>query len=170
MRSASILLLALALSVASQARPKVAILNMQRAITSTQDGKVAAAELQRKFAPDLEKLSAEQREIDELEKQFQDRASHSEEENRQLRSRIDDLTRTHRRHQEDGQRKFEDERRRALAEIGAKILLVIKQLAKQEHFEVVLDESHESSVLWRADNTDIADEVIRRYDVAGRKK
>ena len=162
--------LALALSVAAEARPKVAILNIQRAITSTEDGKAAAAELQRKFVPDQDKLSIEQGEIDELEKQFQDRAARSEEENRQLRSRIDDLTRTHRRHQEDAQRKFDDERRRVLAELGAKILAVVKQLAKQEHFEVVLDESHESSVLWRADKNDITDEVIRRYDLAQRRK
>jgi outer membrane protein len=170
MRSASILLLALAVSVAAQARPKVAILNIQRAIKSTQDAKAAAAELQRKFAPDQEKLSTEQREIDELETQFQGSTARSEDETRLLRSRIDDLTRTHRRHVEDARSKFDQEQRRVLAELGAKIITVVKQLAKQNHFEVVLDESQASAVLWRADNADITDEVIKRYNIAQRKK
>lgn len=170
MRSVSILLLALALPFGAQASPKVAILNMQRALTSTQDGKAAVAELERKFAPDTEKLSTEEREIGELEKQFRSPASRSDEETRLLRSRIDEVSRTHRRHVEDAQAKFEQERKRVIAELGAKMLVVIRQLAKQKHFEVVLDESQQSSVLWRADNTEITDEVIRRYDLAGGKK
>jgi len=171
MRLASILLLAMAASVAAQARPKIAILDIHKAILATEDGKTAAADLQRRFAPEQEKLSGEQREIDELQKQWNGQATRPDEESRAFRLRIDDLTRTHGRHVEDARREFDEERKRILAELGAKIIAVVAQLAKQEHFELVLDDNTpESPVLWRAAKTEITDQVIQRYNLAQRKK
>jgi Skp family chaperone for outer membrane proteins len=170
MRLLSIPLVAIAASSPAAARTNVAILNVLCAITATKDGKAAVTELERKFAPDQEKLSKDQEEIDELQKLLRDAAARAEDV-RPLRARLDDRIRTHRRIQQDLQAKFEEERKRVLAELRAKLMILVEQLAKQKHFDVVLgDGSPESAVFWRSDRTDITAEVIRRYDLALRTK
>ena len=55
------------LAIASlEAGPKVAMLNIQKAVTSTADGRAAAAALESKFRPALDKLAADNSEIERL--------------------------------------------------------------------------------------------------------
>ena len=53
-----------------EAGTKVAILNIQKALTSTTDGMAAAAELARKFRPAMDKLAEENSEIERLRSQL----------------------------------------------------------------------------------------------------
>jgi Skp family chaperone for outer membrane proteins len=155
--------MALVSLVPAEAKPKIAIFNSQRAILSTEDGKAAATELKRKFEPDQEKLDQEQREIDSLGNDL--RASNDIEEMAALRARIDALVRTHYRRRDDLHKKLEEERIRVLNQLGQKMMAVVEKIAKQKHFEVVLDASDPNTpVYWRAEKIDITDEVIKRYD------
>jgi len=162
------LLLAAAVSLFPlEAKSKVAILNVQKAIISTQDGKAAAEELKRKFAPDEARLANEQQEIDRLQSQLKDTPAHTDDETASLKARITTLTTSHHRRVEDAAQRFEQERMRVLKELGVKLQAVVDKYAKQKHFEVVLDESDpKTPVFWRAATTDITDEVIKRYDQA----
>jgi Skp family chaperone for outer membrane proteins len=155
------LLLAAALVATAEAKPKVAILNIQNAIISTGDGKAAAAEMHRKFDPEQESLAAEQREIDEL----RGRNDSS------LKARIEALEQSHRRRIEDARQRFETEQKRVLKDLSARFMTVVEKYAKQKHFEVVLDESDpKTAVLWRADETDITSKVIELYERGANKK
>jgi Skp family chaperone for outer membrane proteins len=155
------LLLATALLATVQAKPKVAILNIQSAVLATSDGKAAAAEMHRKFDPEQERLAAEQREIDEL------RARNDS----SLKARIEALEQSHRRRIEDARQKFEMEQKRVLKDLSARFMTVVEKYAKQKHFEVVLDESDpKTPVLWRADETDITSKVIELYEQGAKKK
>lgn len=110
------LLFLLVLSTAA-AKPKVAIINVQRAIVSTQDGKAAAAALAIKYAPDQARMAKEQQEIDELNRQLSDGTAQTEQDSAQLKARIDASVRTHRRNEEDLRAKFEQDRKQVLADL-----------------------------------------------------
>jgi outer membrane protein len=171
MKPVLFLLGAMVCLVPAEAKSKVAILNVQKAIISTQDGKTAAEELQRKFAPDQARLSDEQREIETLEKQLKDAGGRTDEATASLKARITTLIASHHRRVEDAGSKFEQERIRILKELGIKLRTVVEKYAKQKHFEVVLDESDpKAPVFWRATIADITDEVIKRYDQASKTR
>jgi len=155
----------------AEARSKVAILNVQKAIVSTQDGKTAAEELKHKFAPDQTRLANEQQEIDSLESQLKDATGHSDEETTTLKARVATMTTSHRRRVEDAQQRFEQERLRVFKELGVKLQTVVEKYATQKHFEVVLDESDpKTPVFWRSPTTDITNEMIKRCDEAAKTR
>jgi Skp family chaperone for outer membrane proteins len=140
----------------AQAKPRVAILNVQKAIVSTVDGLAAAEELHRKFDPGQTKLAGDQQEIQDL---------RSQPETEPLKARIAALERTHRHNIEDARHSFDVERERVFKELAAKLMVVVDEYAKQNHFEVVLDISDpKAAVVWRADGSDITEAVIERYD------
>lgn len=156
--------------VPAQARTKIAILNVQKAVLSTEEGKTAAEALQQKVAPEQARLSEQQLQIQDLENQLRDATGDAEQEKAQLKARIAGLTASFRRSREDAQHNFDVERTRVLNALGAKMLVVVENYAKQKHFDIVLDEGDSrTSVYWRAAATDITDEVIKRYNRAAGK-
>jgi outer membrane protein len=171
MRAITLLIAAFALSVCATAKPRVAVLNVQKAILATDDGKAAATELQRKFASEQATLSRQQQELQGLEAQLGDGASRSAEEIEALESRIGKLRELQRRLEDEVREKVQEEQRRVLGALSAKMLLIVEEYAKQKHFEAVFDESDPRMPLyWRAANTDITNEVIKRYGQAARKR
>jgi outer membrane protein len=137
------------------AQPKVAILDIQKAVTSTRDGKLAEAELHRKFDPTQRQFAQDQSEIEALRQQILNNPSQA------LQERFKTLTQTYNRHMEDARQKFEVEQKSVLKDLTAKLMVVAADFAKQNHFETILDGTN---VLWRADQTDITDQVIALYD------
>jgi Skp family chaperone for outer membrane proteins len=130
MKVIALVLAGIGLVAACEAKPRVAILNAQRAVLSTDEGKAAAAEFQRKFGLLESQLSPEA-----------------------FRQQV------------------EEEQRRILKGLNDKLLPIVESYAKQKHFEVVLDESDpRTPVYWRAKGTDITDEIVKRYNLAARKK
>ena len=144
---------------AADARSRVATLNAQKAVLATHDGQAAVAELKRKFGAEETRLSAEQREIEDLRRHLDGDAS--------VTDRIDTLSTRHRRAAEELQRTVDEEQMRILKELNAKLLVVVEKYAHQKHFEIVLDESDpRTPIYWRSKSTDITAEVIKRYDQA----
>jgi outer membrane protein len=147
MKLASSLLTALVLLAPIQAKSKVAILNVQKAILSTEDGKAASAELNRKSVPVQERLKQQEAELAKQRNQ----------------PGVETLEKTHRRDMEDARHQLELERDRVLKDLTAKLTVVVEKYARKRHFEVVLDENA-PSIFWRASGTDITDEVIKLYN------
>lgn len=155
----------------AQASPKVAVLDVRKAVLSTQDGKTAAGKLRQEFAPDEERLQKLQIEIQDLRSQLSKGAARTAEETAALRTRLAALTVRHRREEEDSRARLEREQSRVLRELAGRLLEVVETYAKQKHFEAILDESDpKTPIYWRASNVDITEEVIKRYDQAARKK
>lgn len=165
MKPASLLLAAAILLAPAQARPRIGIINIQKALTSTADGKAAVAELERKFRPAMEKLAAQNSEIEKLRSQLQSGDSYES-----LKARIATLGQAYIRHQEDQRHEFDDAQQRVVRELSAKLMPVIEKYAKQKHLEVVLDTNDpKSSVVWIAAKHDITDEIIKLYDRSAKK-
>ncbi len=161
MKATTLLVAVLVLLAPVHAKSKVAILNAQRAVLATEDGKSAAAELHRKFDPTQQKLAAEQREIEKLKGQ----------KTAPITDQIVAPEQAHRRHMEDARQSFEVEQKRILKDLTAKLFEVVDKYAKQKHLEVVLDESDpKTPIFWSAKGTDITEEVIKQYELAAKKR
>jgi Skp family chaperone for outer membrane proteins len=142
------------------AHPRVAVLDIQKATASTNEGKTATNDLHLKFDPEVAKLEQERLKIEEMKQRmlsidfidFRGTAAKD----------LDARLKRYRRNSEDSRQTFEAEQKRVLAELTAKLMVVATDYAKQNHFEVVIDGS---TVLWRAGQTDITDKVIELYDL-----
>jgi Skp family chaperone for outer membrane proteins len=134
-------------------QPRVAILDIQKAVTSTREGKMAAADMHRRFDPDIKRLDQERLELEKMRKQLATSGSIEEVETRQRR---------YNREMEDGRQRVEVEQKRLLKDLTAKLMVIAGEYAKQNRFDAVLDVSQ---ALWRADHADITDKVIELYDL-----
>ena len=145
------------LAIASlQAGPKVAFLDTRKALTSTSDGIAAVKELKTKFAPNQVAQESEEKELQGLQIELRNAPD-----NVSVKARIQAL----RRMREDRRSRFDAEQTKVLKDLTAKLMVVVGQYAKQKHFEAVIDLSDpKAAVLWRADNTDITDKIIKLYD------
>lgn len=145
---------------AVQPQPRVAILDVQKAVLSTEDGKAASIEMHDKFDPEQRRLANEQQEIRSLRSQLSGDDG-----------RIAALEQSYRRKTEQAREKFETERQRVFKELVDKLMVVVGQYAKQNHFEVVLDISDpKTPVVWSAGAADITDEVIELYGQVVKKR
>jgi Skp family chaperone for outer membrane proteins len=165
MKLAPLLLVATVPLPLSHAKPRIATLDVRKAVQSTREGKAAVAELERKFRPSLDKLAYENSLIEVL------------------RNQLGKITITHLskpgsprvRTATTAARttcgiKIEEEERRVLNELGPKLLLVAEKYAKQKHFEVIVDESEpKAAIIWRDNKNDITEQVIKLYDQPAKK-
>ncbi len=145
---------------------KVGVINVQVAITSTLEGKQAAAELQSQFAP-------RQTELDNLRKQIEDvqtrlrtgQTTLSDDEKARLTRQGDQMTRAYQRKQQDSQDDFNEAQREVVDRIGRKMIDVLDKYSKENGFGVVFDTSAQSSpVVYAANQIDVTQEIIRLYD------
>jgi Skp family chaperone for outer membrane proteins len=140
----------------SALQPKIAILDIQKAVTSTREGILASAGLHRQFDPDIKQFEQERVEIDQLKQQALNRKVGT------LTKEIDARQKSYNRDTEDVRRRFEVEQKRVLKDLTAKLMVVVGEYAKQNNFSVVVDGS---SILWSADQADITGKVIALYDL-----
>lgn len=161
-------MMALAALAAAQtpAATKVAVIHIQNAIISTQDGKKAAAELQERYDPKRDEIEAKQKEITGLQEQLK-RGSNtmSEEAKESLMREIDSKTRSLNRAAEDAQADFEQDQNRILQELGQRMMVVIIKYAQSNGYSMILDiSSPQTPVLWADNAVDITDEIVALYD------
>lgn len=153
-------------SASTSAPMKVGVINVQVAITSTLEGKQAAAELQSQFAP-------RQTDLDNLRKQIEDvqtrlrtgQTTLSDDEKARLTREGDQMTRAYQRKQQDSQDDFNEAQREVVDRIGRKMIDVLDKYSKENGFGVVFDTSAQSSpVVYAANQIDVTQYIIRLYD------
>jgi len=156
-------------AVWGQAAPvKIGVLNITAAITSTGEGKQAAAELQTQFAPRYSELQNLQKQIEDLQTRARTTSNTaSDEEKARLQQENDRLTRTFQRKNQDMQDDTQAAQRDVVDRIGRKMMDVLDKYAKENGFAVVLDNaSQSSSVLFASNAIDVTQDIIRLYDQA----
>ena len=153
-------------TAADPAPTKIAVINVQVAITSTAEGKQATAELQSQFAPRQAELENLNRQIEDVRNRLRAGAMLSDEEKTKLARQGDQLTRVLQRKQQDIQDDSNEAQREVVDRIGNKMLQVVDSFAKQNGYSIVLDDSQNSIVLNFSPQVDITQEVIRLYDQA----
>ena len=151
-------------SVGAAAEMKIGIVDYQKALEQSAEGKKAKAAFSKKVEKAQEELKVRQEELDKLKAEMErqggilsDEARAEKEKTYQYKLR--DFQRLYKDSQEELQR--ED------AELSDKILkglqAVVEKLGKQEDYSLILEKSH-GGVLFCAPAVDITDKVIKMYD------
>jgi outer membrane protein len=151
---------------ASAAGMKVGVINVQVAITSTSEGKQAAAELQSQFAPRQSELDGLRRQIEDIQTRLRTGASTlSDDEKSRLSREGDQLSRQFQRKQQDSQDDFNEAQREVVDRIGRKMIDVLDKYSKENGYGVIFDTSAQNTpVVYAANHIDVTQEIIRLYD------
>jgi len=127
-------------SAPTAAGGKVAVINIQSAITGTAEGKQAAAELQSQFTPRQNELDSLRKKIDDLQNRLRNGATTlSDEEKARLQREGESATRVFQRKQQEMQDDANDAQREVVDRIGRKMLEVIDKFSKENGYSVVFD-------------------------------
>ncbi len=153
-------------SGAPGAPSKVGVINVQVAITSTAEGKQAAAELQSKFAPRQTDLDNMRKQLDDLQTRLRTgQTTLSDDEKARLAREGDVLTRTYQRKQQEAQDDFNDEQQEVVNRIGRKMMAILDKYSKESGYAVIFDTSaQQTPVVFAANQIDVTQDIIRLYD------
>jgi outer membrane protein len=145
---------------------KVGVINVQVAITSTSEGKQAAAELQSQFAPRQSELNNLRRQVEDIQTRLRTGASTlSDDEKARLAREGDQLSRQFQRKQQDSQDDFNEAQREIVDRIGRKMIDVLDKYSKEQGYGVIFDTSAQNTpVVYAANQIDVTQEIIRLYD------
>jgi outer membrane protein len=145
---------------------KVGVIDVQVAITSTSEGKQAAAELQSQFAPRQTELTNMQKQMEDIQTRMRTgQTTLSDDEKARLAREGDQLQRSYQRKSQDAQDDFNEAQREIVDRIGRKMIDVLSKYSRDNGYSVVLDRSGQSSpVIFAANSIDVTQEIIRLYD------
>lgn len=153
---------------APSGQTKIAILNVRQAIVTTAEGKQASAQLQSQF-------SAQQNDLQNMQKQIQDLQnrignSHgtlSDDEQARLQRQGELLTRQFQRKQDDLNEAVNAAQSDVIDNIGRKMLDVLDRYARENGYTAVFDTSAQGSpVVYGSSQIDITNEIVKLYDQA----
>jgi Skp family chaperone for outer membrane proteins len=121
---------------------KVVIIDMQRAVLATSDGKKAAAVIDAKFGPVKADLDRLQKEITDKQAQFvQNRGTMNAQAAAAAQAEIESLTTSLKRKQEDAQQDLQEEENKELGTIIPKLQQIINGYASANQISFVVDTS-----------------------------
>src|ERR1700751_2847111 len=145
---------------------KVGVINVQVAITSTSEGKQAAAELQSQCAPRQSELEGLRRQVEDIQTRLRTGASTlSDDEKVRLSREGDQLSRQFQRKQQDSQDDFNEAQREVVDRIGRKMIDVLDKYSRENGYGVIFDTSAQNTpVVYAANQIDVTQEIIRLYD------
>lgn len=146
--------------------PRVGVINVQMAITTTAEGKQAAQDLQAQFAPRQSELENLRKQVDDVQTRLRTGATTlSDDEKARLSRQGDQLTRTLQRKEQDFQDDGTEAQREVVDRIGRKMLDVLDRYAKENGFGIVLDTSAQNTpVVYAANQMDITQQIVQLYD------
>ncbi len=147
---------------------KVGIINIQRAIVESNEGKKAADDLTKRFTPIRNELQKSQDEIAKLQKQLDEGGRVLNDEARaNLVREIERKTKDFNRKNDDANSDFQQAESQLINTIGQKVMKVIDEYARKNSYDVILDvSSPQSGVLWATSRVDITDDIVAGYNAA----
>lgn len=151
---------------AAAATQKIAVINLQQAITGTSEGKQASQQLQTQFAPRRNELASISKQIQDLQQRMQaGQTTLSDEAKADLQRQGNELQRRGQREQQDLQDDMNDASQEAINKIGSKMLTVLDKYAKEHGYSVVIDTSAQNTpVLYASTGVNITEEIVKLYD------
>ncbi len=151
---------------AQEAPMKIAVMNVQKALVSTNDGKKALADLNARVAPKQKEFDARQQEIVQLQDQLEKGANLlSEEKKGQLAQEIDLKKKKLERDTQDAQEDVQNHQQTVLQALSQKLMAVVTKYARDNKYSLVVESgSPTSQVIYSADSIDITQPVIALYD------
>ena len=143
--------------------PKIALVHMENAITSTSDGKAAEQKLDEEFSPRKAKLDAQEKEIADLQAQL-DKGGMTDAAKQKLTEDIDHKTLLFNLATESADGDLRAAQVKVLQELAPKMIGVIAQYTKDKGYAMVFDISESDTARLYGNATDITQDVIAEYD------
>ena len=145
---------------------KVGVINLQEAIATTQEGKKAFADLQKKYQPRQADLQRQQQDIQSLQDQLQRQATTlSDEERFRLSRELEDKNKLFKRATEDASAEYQSESQDTVRRLGQKMVRILNDYAQQNGFAIVLEEAQVQPYFLTRD-AQLTEEIVKRYDAA----
>jgi Skp family chaperone for outer membrane proteins len=146
---------------------KICVINLQSAMLTTKEGQAAADSFRTKFAEPKEKeLQAKQAEITDLSDKLQRGANTmSQTAQDDMKRSIDRKSTDYKRSVEDYQFDRDEEQRKLLDDLSAKMQTVIARFAQENACAVFLDVTNPNSgIMWISDTADVTRQIVDAYD------
>jgi outer membrane protein len=155
------------LSAQAQGPVRIGVINIQQAISSTAEGKQAAAELETQFAARQQELDTLGKQVNDVRQRLNSGASMTDDERQRLNLQGTRLTQRLDRKSNEFQEDVNAAQLERVNEIGRKMVAVINRYATEGNYTAILDSSAQSSpVLFAAKNVDVTQDIVRLYDQA----
>ena len=143
---------------------KIAIVNIQEAISATNEGKKEFDSLQQRFSPKQAELKGLNDEVENMKKTFQTQSDKLSDEQRNTKAKeIEAKQKTLQRSYEDAQAEFQQAEQEVVNRIGSKMLNVLEKYAKSNGYTMVLDISNPQTPVLYA-STNITKELVDAYN------
>jgi outer membrane protein len=145
---------------------KIGVLNMQVAITSTQEGKQDAGLLQAKFLPRQQELQNLTKQIQEIDTRLQTASNTlSDAEKYRLADEGQSLQRELKRKQQEAQEDYQDAQDDMINQLGRKLMTVLDKYSSENGYAVVIDtSSQQTPVIYAANGVNITEDIVKLYD------
>lgn len=156
-------------AAATSAPPKVAIIEFQAAVTSTNEFQRDYADLNKKFEPQRSQLKSLSDEVDALTKQLQAQGATLSDADRATKAKqIDDKKKQAQRIAEDAQNDYQQEMQDTFGKVAQKVDAVLLAYAKEQGFTMVLDATEQQQqaplVLYAAPSSNITKAIVDAYN------
>jgi outer membrane protein len=146
------------------AGPKVAVIDTERILTSSQLGKAALAELKKVQEQKEAEGRAKQEEIKSLQSKLSEgRLSLSQDKLAEMEKQLEDRVIALRRFQDDANRDLTKKRDELLGGIDQKVMPLINQIGKEQNYTLIF-RKFESGLIFADESVDITALVIQRLD------
>ena len=150
----------------AQQLPKIGVINSQRVLETSAEGKRVIAQLQDKDKKVQDELAKIDEDIRKLESKLNtQRLTLSEQSLLDLRSDIERKRTERKRRAEDSLRELQDLQLRLFNRVKGELLPIIEQLGKEKGFDIIFDLAN-SGALYFSPAIEITDEVIKKYDAS----
>jgi outer membrane protein len=153
---------------------KIAVINMNKALSDTDDGKAALLKLQSRLDTEYKILQGRQAELKKLEEEItQQGYMLSDSARAEKQDKLRQAAREFEKAREEKNKEFVEAQKEATGKIIKKLNDIIKSYSKAAGFTLVLESSSQTqgmpgSVVWFDDKMDITDKVIELYNSAGK--
>jgi len=147
---------------------KVAVIQFQEAVLSTQEGQQVAAAMKTKFDPRKQQLDKRQADLKAMQEKLQSGgAAMTDAARAKMQNDLAVGTRTLNHDIDDLNAEAQEDEGKAMQSMAAKMGNIIKDYATKNGFAVVLDASGGTTpVLWAAQASNITAEIVKLYDTA----
>ena len=151
----------LALAAPAGAQMKIAVINSQRAVLETAEMKKAAAELEAKFKPQQAEIEKRTKELQDIQQKLESGSRTNPQEAADLQAEGQRKQRALQRLSEDVQADVDRERNEILGRGGQRMQEVVKKMAEEKGFDLVVDAT---TAIFFKPAMEITSEAIAAYD------
>ncbi|MDH5543501.1 MAG: OmpH family outer membrane protein [Nitrospinota bacterium] len=166
----SIALVALLATDADAKEMKIGIIDMQKALNESKEGKVVLEKMKEKLMKEQDILAKKKDELKKMEDELQSQGFMMDEAKRNKKDQtLRKLSREFERYREDKQTEFMAEQRDATERIYKEILKTLNKYAAEKNFTLILEKGQQApgvpgSLIYHDNSLDITNEIITLYN------